>query len=77
MRNKKVLLRERKRHTALRVAITGMPSLLHPGQGRGYSGQVMMGGVPRAGTDKQTETITFPHPTDAGDNNTLHVTSSQ
>ena len=103
--SKKVLVRERKRHTAHCVASArfadgggGTPSSL--GQGRGVPHPVLDGGVPHPVLDRratpwvgvppflildgvppvwtwdgvpphldkceQTETITFPHPSDAG-----------
>ena len=113
--NKKVLVRERKRHTARRVAspwprrggylpwdnphpdlAREVPTLAggylpwgnppsRPGQGvptlaRGtYCGQPLpspQGRYPRVWTDKHTETITFPHPTDAGGNKTSKFKSS-
>ena len=49
----------------------GVPTLA-----RGYlpwSGGRYLPGYPRVWTDKQTETITFPYPTDAGGNNNLKI----
>ena len=60
--NKNVLLRERKRHTVRRVASTC--SLVLSG---GYPPS-QDGGYPWVWTNKQTETITFPHPSYAGGN---------
>ena len=104
--NKKVLLRERKRHTARRVASARYAALsngwvgggvphpvmggvpLHPdlGQDTPPPTQTWHGVPPRPGTGYdphqdlgwgtppprkcgQTETITFPHPSDAGGKN--------
>ena len=104
--NKKVLLRERKRHTASRVASTpsvvlawrstpsqvgyphpdlaaGVPDhrrgclRVSPQKGHGTSGSIMGrrwgNPPPRVWTDKQTETIAVPHPSDAGGNNVRNV----
>ena len=70
--NKKVLLRERKRHTARRVTSTRyaptwtwkggiLLPLPQPGPGKEYSPPPV-----KVWTDTQTENITFPHPSDAG-----------
>ena len=58
-----VLLRERKRHTARRVAST--PSVVLTGGGGVPHPRSRQGGTP-TWTDTQTENITFPHPSDAG-----------
>ena len=84
-KNKKVLLRERNRHTARRVEST--PSVVLSGTGKdmgpvevlwdgdgapcwkwhGTSGSIMgwRWGTPQVCTNKQTESITFPHPSNA------------
>ena len=84
--NKKVLLRERKRHTARRVASPrggggGIPTLAGVVPTLAWAGGVptLAGGAgvptlarvspPQVWTYKQTEPITFPHPTDAGSKN--------
>ena len=79
--NKKVLLPERKRHTARRVASDRYAALSNGGGYLPPTIQTWMGyppnhpdlaGVPppptEVWTDKQTENSTFPHPSDAGGN---------
>ena len=82
--NKIFLLRERKRHTVRRVSSTAVLSQRGVGGNPSQDGRrghhipgpgvypiPGQGGTPVLvrETDKQTETITFPHPLDAGDNN--------
>ena len=61
------VLRERKRHTARRVA-SARYAALSPGGGWGGGGD----GVPPTSVNRQTdkcENITFPHPSDTGGKN--------
>ena len=90
--NKKVLLRERKRHTARHVASTRYAARVRgtpPSWDLTWMGvpPFQVGGTPFSGggtpfpgrwgtgtpvdvwTDTQSETITFPHPSDAGGKN--------
>ena len=59
--NKKVLLRERKRHTARRV--TSTPSAVLTRGGTPSQVQIQTGGTP---SQVQVQTVGYPHPLDGG-----------